>query len=104
MIAYENLTIINPDSTNGLRKYAEVLEDPRCRNQNIDRAIEYFERALNLTAGSQNKHDIAIKMEKLYRKMGRDNEIKNIQQYLDNDKDDGFLSEDEDEEDNGSFF
>jgi outer membrane protein assembly factor BamD (BamD/ComL family) len=43
-------------------------------------------------------------MERLYRKMGRDNEIKNIQEYLDNNKEDGFVSDDDDEDDNGSFF
>jgi hypothetical protein len=43
-------------------------------------------------------------MERLYRKMGRDNEIKEIQQYLDHDKTDGQMSDEEDEEDNGSLF
>ena len=78
LIAYQFLAKINPGYAEGLRKYAEVLEDPRCRNQNIDKAIEYFKKALELTKGDNNKNLIAVKMEKLYRKMGRDNEIRDI--------------------------
>lgn len=36
-----------------------------------------------MTVGAQNQREIAQKMEKLYRKMGRDAEIKNIEKYLD---------------------
>ena len=43
-------------------------------------------------------------MEKLYKKMGRDHEIKDIQQYLDHNKQDGLGSDEDDDSDNGSFF
>lgn len=46
LIAYQQLTLIDGNYAEGLRKYAEVLEDPRCRNQNIDKAIEFFDKAL----------------------------------------------------------
>lgn len=104
LIAYHVLAEISPEYPDGLRKYAEVLEDPRCRNQNIDLAIIFFKQALQLTDGDLKKNAIAVKMEKLYKKMGRDNEIKEIQMYLDNDKTDGQMSDEEDEEDNGSLF
>jgi hypothetical protein len=42
-------------------------------------------------------------MEKLYKKMGRDGEIKEIQHYLDQDKK-SIGSEDEENEDDGSLF
>ena len=41
-------------------------------------AIEYYKKALNLIEGDNNKSNIAKKMEKLYKKMGRDHEIKDI--------------------------
>ena len=104
LVAYQYLVNFSPEYPDGLRKYAEVLEDPHCRNQNIDLAIDYFKAALELTEGDINKNAIAVKMERLYRKMGRDNEIKDIQQYLDHDKTDGQMSDEEDEEDNGSLF
>lgn len=43
-------------------------------------------------------------MEKLYRKMGRDNEIKEIAQYLNQNALDDELTDEEDDEDNGSLF
>ena len=78
LIAYRKLAEISPQFADGLRKYAEVLEDPHGKNQNIDLAIDYYKQSLHLTLGDQNKQNIANKMEKLYRKMGRDNEIKEI--------------------------
>lgn len=104
LIAYQHLVNINSEYADGLRKYAEVLEDPRCRNQNIDLAIDYLKKALHLTDGDQNKHLIAVRMEKLYKKMGRDNEIKEIQKYLDQDKQSGGLTDEEDDDDDGSLF
>ena len=50
-----------------------------------------------------NKTMIAVRMEKLYRKMGRDPEIREIQEYLDIDRGSGQMSGDEDDEDAGSF-
>ena len=43
-------------------------------------------------------------MERLYRKMGRDAEIREIQQYLDQDKRSGMVSDEEDNDDDGSLF
>ena len=55
--------------------------------------------------GDANKNDIAQRMERLYKKMGRDHEIRGIQQYLDNDKYNGQISdEEEDNDDDGSLF
>ena len=104
LIAYDHLTQINPEFADGLRKYAEVLEDPHCRNQDIDLAIDFFKRALNLTEGDGNKTAIAVKMERLYKKMGRDGEIKEIQMYLDRGETDGQLTDEDDDDDNGSLF
>lgn len=42
-------------------------------------------------------------MEMLYNKMGRHAEIAQIQQYLDQDRVSGQLSDDNDEDDDGSF-
>lgn len=42
LVAYQYLVNFSPQYPDGLRKYAEVLEDPHCRNQNIDLAIDYF--------------------------------------------------------------
>eukprot|EP00355_Strombidium_rassoulzadegani_P004797 CAMPEP_0168625328 /NCGR_PEP_ID=MMETSP0449_2-20121227/9936_1 /TAXON_ID=1082188 /ORGANISM="Strombidium rassoulzadegani, Strain ras09" /LENGTH=99 /DNA_ID=CAMNT_0008667041 /DNA_START=62 /DNA_END=358 /DNA_ORIENTATION=- len=82
LVAYQVLaTKIDPDYAEGLKKYAEVLEDPHCRNQNIDLAIDFYKRCLELIDGDMNKNNIAVRMERLYRKMGRDAEIKDIQQY-----------------------
>jgi hypothetical protein len=39
LIAFKKLTIINPEHADGLKKYAQVLEDPKCRNQSIENAI-----------------------------------------------------------------
>lgn len=55
LIAYQKLAEIAPGFADGLRKYAEVLEDPHSRNQNIDLAIDYYKQALTLTEGDQNK-------------------------------------------------
>ena len=58
LIAYKMLATIDPEYPEGLKKYAEVLEDPRCRDQNIDRAIDYYKKCLNLINGDANKgHD-----------------------------------------------
>ena len=43
-------------------------------------------------------------MEKLYKKMGRDGEIKEIQMYLDRGETDGQLTDEDDDDDNGSLF
>lgn len=104
LIAYQKLAEIAPEFADGLRKYAEVLEDPHGKNQNIDLAIDYYKQSLHLTLGDQNKQNIANKMEKLYRKMGRDNEIKEIAQYLNQNALDDELTDEEDDEDNGSLF
>jgi hypothetical protein len=50
------LTKISPQHPEGLRKYAEVLEDPKCRNQDIDLAIEFYKKTLNLIDGDLNKN------------------------------------------------
>jgi tetratricopeptide (TPR) repeat protein len=86
LIAYKMLATIDPEYPEGLKKYAEVLEDPRCRDQNIDRAIDYYKKCLNLINGDANKTDIASRMETLYKKMGREHEIREIQQYLNQDR------------------
>ena len=54
--------------------------------------------------GDANKNLVAIRMERLYKKMGRDNEIKEIEKYLNHDNRSGQLSDDEDGDDDGSLF
>jgi len=78
LIAYQKLAEIAPTFADGLRKFAEVLEGPHGQHQNIDMAIEYYKKALQLTEGQQNKREIATKMAALYRKMGRDAELRDI--------------------------
>ena len=78
LIAYQKLAEIAPTFAEGLRKFAEVLEGPHGQHQNIDMAIEYYKKALHLTEGQQNKREIATKMAALYRKMGRDAELREI--------------------------
>jgi len=51
MTAYELLSRIAPKHPEGLKKYAEVLEDPSSRNQNIDLAIEVYRRTLKFIEG-----------------------------------------------------
>ena len=63
LIAYEQLAIISPDYAEGLKKYASVLENPRCNNQNIDKAIDIYKKALHLIDGVFNKHEIAKRLE-----------------------------------------
>jgi hypothetical protein len=49
------LSVIAPKHPEGLKKYAEVLKDPKCRNQNIDLAIDIYKRTLKLIDGDSNK-------------------------------------------------
>ena len=63
LIAYEQLAVISPDYAEGLKKYASVLENPRCNNQSIDRAIDIYKKALHLIDGVLNKHEIAKRLE-----------------------------------------
>jgi len=98
------LATIDSKYPEGLKKYAEVLEDQHCREQNIDLAIDFYKRTLNLIHGDANKNDIATRMERLYKKMGRDHEIRDIQQYLNQDRLSGQISDDEDNDDDGSLF
>jgi hypothetical protein len=72
------LSVIAPKHPEGLKKYAEVLKDPKCRNQNIDLAIDIYKRTLKLIDGDANKTTIARNMETLLKKMGRDHEIREI--------------------------
>lgn len=51
LTAYEMLSKIAPEHPEGLKKYAEVLEDPKCRNQNIDEAIDIYKKTLELIEG-----------------------------------------------------
>lgn len=105
MIAFQQLaTVIDHDYPEGLKKYAEVLENQNCRNQNIDLAIDFYRRCLDLIEGDINKTDIAQRMEKLFRKMGRDAEIKDIQQYLEKDQGSDGMSDEDDDDDEGSLF
>ena len=55
MVAYQMLSVIAPKHPEGLKKYAEVLKDPKCRNQNIDLAIDIYKRTLKLIDGDSNK-------------------------------------------------
>ena len=78
LVAYQMLSVIAPKHPEGLKKYAEVLKDPKCRNQNIDLAIDIYKRTLKLIDGDANKTTIARNMETLLKKMGRDHEIREI--------------------------
>ena len=80
-----------------------MLKDPKCLNQDIERAIEVYKRALRLIEGDVNKTAIARSMETLLKKIGRDFEIREIQQYLDQDRPSDYLSDDEDNDDDNSF-
>jgi len=96
------LSKIAPEHPEGLKKYAQVLEDPKCRNQNIDLAIEVYKKTLKLIEGADNKASIASRTAGLLRKMGRD--VPNdVRQYLDQDRASGGGSDDEDNDDDGSF-
>lgn len=79
LIAYRIVSDIAPQYPEGLRKFAEVLKDPKCLNQDIERAIEVYKRALRLIEGDVNKTAIARSMETLLKKIGRDFEIREIQ-------------------------
>jgi len=98
------LSRVAPNHPEGLKKLAEVLEDPQCANQNIDMAIEIYRRTLSLIEGDSNKTEIATRMERLLKKMGRDHEIKDIAMYLEQERASDQLSEDEDGDDDGSLF
>lgn len=66
------LSEIAPSHPEGLKKYAEVLEDPKCRNQNIDLAISVYMKTLELIEGMDNKATIASRTANLLKKMGKD--------------------------------
>ena len=99
--------MISPEYCDGLRKYAEILEDNHCSNQDNDLAIDNYKKCLDLIDENSNKNyktQIAVRLERLYRKMGRDEKIKEIQEYLEMDKGSDMISDDEDMDDDGSFF
>ena len=98
------LADIDSEYPEGLKKYAEVLEDPHCTHQNIDKAIVYYKMTLEVINGDANKNEIAVRKERLYKKMGRDHEIKDIQQYLNQDRLSGQISDTEEIDDDGSLF
>ena len=103
LIAYRIVSTIAPEYPEGLRKYAEVLKDPKCLNQDIEKAIEYYKRCLRLIDGDVNKTAIARSMETLLRKIGRDYEIREIQQYLDQDRPSDYMSDEDVDDDDNSF-
>ena len=78
MIAFRFVSVIAPEQPEGLRKYAEVLKDPKCMNQDIEKAIEVYKRCLRLIDGDVNKAAVARSMETLLKKIGRDYEIREI--------------------------
>lgn len=102
LTAYEMLSKIAPEHPEGLKKYAQVLEDPKCRNQNIDEAILVYKKTLELIEGADNKATIASRTAALLRKMGRELPAE-VRRYLDQDRASGVGSEDEDNDDDGSW-
>ena len=69
-------------------------------NQDIEKAIEVYKRCLRLIDGDVNKAAVARSMETLLKKIGRDYEIREIQQYLDQDRASDFVSDEGDDDDN----
>lgn len=102
LTAYDMLSKIAPNHPEGLKKYAQVLEDPKCRDQNIDEAILVYKRTLELIEGAENKAIIAGRAAALLRKMGRELPPE-VKEYLDQDRGSGLGSDDDDNDDDGSW-
>ena len=69
-------------------------------SQDIEKAIDVYKQALELFEGINNKKAIARSMETLLKKIGREQQIRDIQMYLEQDRASDYLS---DNDDDGSF-